>query len=404
MFDLSKIIPLFLEGMATFFSPCVLPIIPLYVAYLTNWATKHKGENDEKISYGKFILLTLVFIAGVSVIFFVAAFSSSVLSQWLTKYSLVLEFVASFVIILFALYYLGVISIPWFNQTHKLGLKLDMSKGGYLSAFLLGFLFSFGWTPCIGPMLGFAFSVSLTGGNNTSAFIYVMSYAAGFMIMFVLLGIASKWVLSLLDKAKKIMPKIVLCAGVLMLVMGCVVFYQASVKTVALQDNQSTVGTNNNVAQQNPSANNNQSDETVLTMEQVNFTLEDKEGNEVSLTDYKGKKTLVMFFGTWCGYCRMELPELQKYADTHDDLNILLVSHPDSGINDETKEVIDRFMEENDYTLDYVYDYGGAVSTYFTQGSFPSNFFFNSDGTLLGQLPGAMNSQQMSDIIENQMY
>ena len=61
-------------------------------------------------------------------------------------------------------------------------------------------------------------------------------------------------------------------------------------------------------------------------------------------------------------------------------------------------------MEENNYTLDYVYDVGGAVSTYFTQGSFPSNFFFNSDGTLLGQLPGAMTQDQMIDIIQNQMH
>ena len=399
MIDTSKIVALFVEGVMTFFSPCVLPIIPLYVAYLTNWATNQNKVGETKVSYLKFLLLTLAFMAGVSVIFFVLGFSSSFLSKWLTRYSLVLEYVAAFVIILLALYYLGVINVPWFNQNHKLGMKLDMNKGGYVSAFLLGFLFSFGWTPCIGPMLGSVFSLSLTGGSQGDAFLYVMAYALGFMFMFALLGIASKWVLSLLEKAKNVMPKIILVSGLVMLSMGGYVFYQASVKTVALQENQATIGETTQTAPEE-----NLSEPTVLTMEDINFTLEDKDGNEVSLTDYKGKKTLVMFFGTWCGYCRMEIPELQEYANTHDDLNILLVSHPDSGINDETKAVVDAFMEENNYTLDYVYDVGGAVSTYFTQGSFPSNFFFNSDGTLLGQLPGAMTQDQMIDIIQNQMH
>lgn len=394
--DFSKLIPLFTEGVLSFFSPCVLPIIPLYLAYLTNSATRVDENGKKTTSTLKFIGLTIVFVAGISVIFFIAAFSSSAIAQWLNRYSLILEYVAAFVIILFGLFYLGVIQIPWFNQQHKLPLKLNVNQLNYFSAFLLGFLFTFGWTPCIGPMLGFAFSMAVSAGSD--AFIYVMSFAAGFMVMFVLLALVGKVVLRFIEKVKPLMKWVTIVAGAVMVLMGCYVFYEAASSTLVLADNQASIGSTT----QNDSTTD--SDTVEMNMDTLDFTLLDKDGNEVSLSDYKGKKTLVMFFGTWCGYCRQELPYLQEYANAHDDLNILLVSHPDSGINNETQESVDQFMEENGYTMDYVYDTGGSVSMYFTGGTFPANFFFNSDGSLLGQIPGAITIDQLINVVEEQMH
>ena len=393
--DFSKLIPLFTEGVLSFFSPCVLPIIPLYLAYLTNSATHVDAQGRKHTSTLKFIGLTIAFVAGISVIFFIAAFSSSAIAQWLNRYALVLEYVAAFVIILFGLFYLGAIQIPWLRQDHKLPLHINVNQLNYLSAFLLGFLFTFGWTPCIGPMLGFAFSMAVSAGSD--AFIYVMSFAAGFMVMFIALALAGKVVLHFIEKARSMMKWVSLVAGAVMVLMGCYVFYEAATSTLVLQDNQATIGSTNEETNQD-------SDSVEMTMDTLDFTLLDKEGNEVSLSDYKGKKTLVMFFGTWCGYCRQELPSLQEYADNHDDLNILLVSHPDSGINNETQESVDEFMAENGYTMDYVYDTGGSVSMYFTGGTFPANFFFNSDGTLLGQIPGAITMDQLISVVEDQMH
>ena len=393
--DLSKLIPLFTEGVLSFFSPCVLPIIPLYLAYLTNSATKVDETGEKHTSTLKFIGLTIAFVAGISVIFFVAAFSSSAIAQWLDRYSLVLEYVAAFFIILFGLFYLGIIQIPWFNQQHKLPVQINVHQLNYLSAFLLGFLFTFGWTPCIGPMLGFAFSMAVSSGAD--AFVYVMSFALGFLVMFIALALAGKLVLHFIEKAKSLMKWVTLLAGAVMVLMGCYVFYEAATSTLVLQDNQATIGSNDDKTSE-------ESDSVEMTMDTLDFTLLDKDGNEVSLSDYKGKKTLVMFFGTWCGYCRQELPQLQEYVDTHEDLNILLVSHPDSGINNETQESVDGFMDENGYTMDYVYDTGGSVSMYFTGGTFPANFFFNSDGTLLGQIPGAITMDQLISVVEEQMY
>lgn len=396
--EFTKIIPLFVEGVMTFFSPCVLPIIPLFFAYLSNWASHESEMGQKKVSYFKFLLLTFCFIAGVSVIFFIVAFSSSAISQWITEYQLVFEYGASFVIILFALYYLHVIDVPFLNQQHKLPFNLNLEEGSYGTAFLLGFLFSFGWTPCVGPMLGFAISVSATGENGFASFVYVMAYALGFILMFLLLGLASKFVLNLIEKAKKVLHIITLVAGLVMLGMGGYIFYEASVKTVALSNNTASIGSGNDTSSTEVS------EDDVITMEDLNFTLKNKDGDDVSLTDYQGKKTIVMFFGTWCTYCRQELPSLQEYLENHDDVNILLVSHPDSGIHDESVETVDTFMEENGYTMDYVYDTGGSVSMYFTGGSFPANFFFNSDGTLLGTMPGAMSLEQIESVIDTQMY
>ena len=395
--DFSKLIPLFTEGVLSFFSPCVLPIIPLYLAYLTNSATQVDENGKKTTSTLKFIGLTIAFVAGISVIFFVAAFSSSAIAQWLNQYSLILEYVAAFVIILFGLFYLGVIQIPWFNQQHKLPLKINVNQLNCFSAFLLGFLFTFGWTPCIGPMLGFAFSMALSAGSD--AFIYVMSFAAGFMVMFILLALVGKLVLRLIEKAKSVMKWVTLVAGAVMVLMGCYVFYEAANSTLVLQNNQASIGSTTS-----DNGSTTESDTVEMTMDTLDFTLLDKDGNEVSLSDYKGKKTLVMFFGTWCGYCRQELPYLQEYANSHDDLNILLVSHPDSGINNETQESVDQFMEENGYTMDYVYDTGGSVSMYFTGGTYPANFFFNSDGSLLGQIPGAITIDQLINVVEEQMH
>lgn len=189
-------------------------------------------------------------------------------------------------------------------------------------------------------------------------------------------------------------------AGGVMILMGCYVFYEAATQTLVLQENSVTIGSTN----ESDDSTTDESDTVEMTMSTLNFTLKDPQGNDVSLTDYQGKKTLVMFFGTWCGYCRQELPQLQEYNENHDDLNILLVSHPDSGINNETQESVDSFMAENGYTMDYVYDTGGSVSMYFTGGTFPSNFFFNSDGTLLGQIPGAITMDQLTSVVEDQLY
>lgn len=125
------------------------------------------------------------------------------------------------------------------------------------------------------------------------------------------------------------------------------------------------------------------------------FTLKDLNGKDVSLSDYEGKIVLINFWATWCGYCDKEMPDLEKLNKENDDIVVLAVNVRESN------DIVEKYIKEGKYTFPVVLDESGDVSTQYLVSAFPTTYFVDKEGILLGAVPGMMTSAQMNEIVEN---
>ncbi|SHK55441.1 TlpA family protein disulfide reductase [Paramaledivibacter caminithermalis] len=126
-----------------------------------------------------------------------------------------------------------------------------------------------------------------------------------------------------------------------------------------------------------------------------NFTLKNLDEKEVSLKDYRGKIVLINFWATWCKYCDIEMPDLQKLDKENEDLVVLAVDVQES------KETVKNYIEKGGYDFEVVLDEEGEVAKMYLASAFPTSYFVDKDGTLLGGIPGMMEYAQMKKILES---
>lgn len=129
--------------------------------------------------------------------------------------------------------------------------------------------------------------------------------------------------------------------------------------------------------------------------EAPNFTLMNLDGKEVSLEDYRGKIVLINFWATWCVYCDREMPDIQKLSDDNDDLVILAVDVM------EDKKLVEDYIKKGGYDFEVVLDEKGDIAKTYLVSAFPTSYFVDKDGILLGGVPGMMTGPQMNEILEN---
>ena len=166
-FDLTVSIPaltVFLQGLLSFFSPCVLPLIPLYFGYLSGGAAA-EGEGG-RFSRGKVLVNTVFFVLGVSFAFFLLGLGMTALGSFLGRHQTTLARVGGVVVIFFGLYQLGLFGGSILDREARFRLPLQKLAMSPLTALLMGFVFSFAWTPCVGPALS---SVLLMAASAASA-------------------------------------------------------------------------------------------------------------------------------------------------------------------------------------------------------------------------------------------
>lgn len=125
------------------------------------------------------------------------------------------------------------------------------------------------------------------------------------------------------------------------------------------------------------------------------FTLKNLDGEEVSLSDYKDKIVLINFWATWCVFCDKEMPDMQILSEENDDLVILAVDVM------EDKKLVEDYIEKGGYDFEVVLDEKGDVAKTYLVSAFPTSYFVDKDGILLGGVPGMMTGPQMNDILES---
>lgn len=126
------------------------------------------------------------------------------------------------------------------------------------------------------------------------------------------------------------------------------------------------------------------------------FTLKNLEGEDVNLSDYKGKHVFLNFWATWCGFCDQEMPDLQKIYEENDDIVVLAVNVM------ETQEEVKTYVDENGLSFPVVLDEEGMMGSLYLVRGMPTTYFINKEGVILGSIPGMLTFEQMNDVL-NQM-
>lgn len=387
---------LFLEGLLSFFSPCVLPLIPLYIGYLTGGS-----HEEEPRSQLKTFLLTFCFVLGICTVFFAAALGSTALQTFFRKYSITFQLFGGFLLLLLGCTSLGLIRIPLLEREYRFNV-LKPGHSSPLQAYLLGFFFSFAWSPCIGPLLASAIVAAASASNAATGFLYFGAYALGFILPFLAVGLFTDALLGWLKDHRSIVKYTEILGGIVVCGMGLYMLVQANRTVLALQNtgsapvaSQSAEGKEEVLAEgesEKPAV-----DENAVDAVKYNFTLKDAEGNEHSLTDYMGKPLLLNFFGTWCTYCQQEMPALQKAADAGE-VQVVLIAAPH--LNGEGDiEYVEKYMKDAGYSMQILYDENYQVTGTYGISGYPTTFVMNSDGTFLGYMPGYMSESMLEEIL-----
>ncbi|SJZ49653.1 cytochrome c biogenesis protein/redoxin [Anaerorhabdus furcosa] len=382
---------MFVEGVLSFFSPCVLPLIPLYIGYLTSEAKSVDENGNVVYKKSKVFFTTLFFVLGVSTVFFIAGISISAFKDFFLEYQLVLSMIGGMILIVFGCIHLNILSFPLLKGEYRLPIKLDLKSMTYVKAFLLGFFFSFAWTPCIGPMLSSALILAASASSTFVGNLYILAYAFGFIVTFLILGMFTEEVLNLLKKHQNVIKYTVKVGGAIILIMGLWMVTTSSKEIVDLQK----VGAKPNA----PEVNDQNETGTGKEIDAYGFTLKDQNGVEHSLKDYEGDSIFVTFFATWCTYCKQELPILQKLQNENEGMKVLVITRPGYG-QEQNEASIKKFIADNGFEdMTFLFDETGEISTLYGVNSYPTSFVYRTDGTLLGYLPGAAGEDILIDIL-----
>lgn len=202
-----------LAGFLSFLSPCVLPIVPPYLAYMTG-----VNVNGLKTGERSAVLPALFFVLGLSTVFLVMGFAASAFGRAFLQYQDVLAKAAGVTVIIMGLHFLHVFRIPILDQEARI--EAGKQGGGAFGAYLLGLAFAFGWTPCIGPQLGMILSLAAAGGEMSRGTGLLAVYALGLGIPFLLAAIFINQAIGLMNRIKPHLKLIERVMGVLLLIVG----------------------------------------------------------------------------------------------------------------------------------------------------------------------------------------
>jgi cytochrome c-type biogenesis protein len=210
----------FSAGIISFISPCVLPLIPGYLSFISGVSVNELGQASAQNRL-KVIAATLLFVIGFALIFVALGASAGLAGSWLTSFRSILTKIAGIVIIAFALFTMEIIKIPQLYNTKR----FNFSKGnfGLLSALPLGMAFGFAWTPCVGPILASIYMVAATSQSVNQGTILLGLYALGLAIPFIATAIFFNTALGAFQWIKKNYRVINIISGVLLLIMGLLI-------------------------------------------------------------------------------------------------------------------------------------------------------------------------------------
>ncbi|MCK5512702.1 MAG: sulfite exporter TauE/SafE family protein [Thermodesulfovibrionia bacterium] len=210
----------FFGGILSFLSPCILPLIPSYVSFITGVSLDEFKTGNKAFIRKLTAINSLLFITGFSTVFILLGVFSSFMSALLyaSFMGIRLYHVGGVIIIVFGLYVMGILKIGFLSKEHRVHLK--SKPRGYIGSFVVGLTFGAGWTPCIGPMLGSILFIAATAGSAFYGFKLLLVYSIGLGIPFLATSLAMNTFLSRYTAIQKHMRVIMFLSGLLLIAFG----------------------------------------------------------------------------------------------------------------------------------------------------------------------------------------
>lgn len=420
------VLTVLIQGLLSFFSPCVLPLVPLYVGYLAGGAKTVDDQGNIRYPRGRVLVNTIFFVVGVSFAFFLLGFGFTALGTFFTRNQTWFARISGIIMILFGLYQFGVFGRSRaLENEHRLPFRLDRWAMNPLVALVLGFTFSFAWTPCVGPTLGSVLLMASSSGSAARGFLLIGVYTVGFVVPFLAVGLFTGTVLDFFNRHQKVVRYTVKVGAALLVLMGVMTLTGFMNGITSYLSSAAGSGVSNQSQTEEsaaPAPSEASVSETPVTEESPaaserpvipapDFTLVDQYGETHTLSDYAGKTVFLNFWATWCGPCKSEMPEIQalyeKYGENQGDLIVLGVANPkteDAPYNqDVTQAEVEQFLEDNGYTFPVVMDTTGEIFYYYGITAFPTTFMIGVDGNVFGYVPGALTGDIMESIVQQTM-
>lgn len=215
----------FLAGLASFLSPCVFPLVPAYIGYLGGRTiSAGSDEPNPKRDRWNTLLHGFFFVLGFTIVFITLGLVISSLGRLLYTVRDWVSRIGGIVIVILGLHLSGLIHIPFLE--YDLRPKSSLAeKRSYFSSLLMGVFFSAGWSPCVGPVLGAIYTLTIVQGSIESGFIYLLAYSLGLAIPFLIAAFGVGWITGLLRRHGKVLRIIQVIMAVILIIVGILLFF-----------------------------------------------------------------------------------------------------------------------------------------------------------------------------------
>lgn len=386
-----SILVAFLQGIFSFFSPCVLPLLPVYFSFLSG-EMELSNKSELKSVRHKTVFNSFLFAFGCTFAFLLLALGASAFGKFLFQNKAIFIIIGALLIIFLGLVQFGIFGEKsFFMREIHLPFNLKKIKVSPFTAFLLGFVFSFAWTPCVGPSLASILVMISNANSFKSGILLITFYSVGFTLPFILTGFFVSSALNFLKKHKNIVRYTVKIGALLMIFVGLFMLYSG----IVLYMKQ-----NLKVSEKTKESSTKITDDSVFAPD---FLLYDQNENEWHLKDLRGKTVVLNFWATWCPPCRMEMPDFQKvYEELKNSNNqsvvILGIASPEYGQETNAKE-IKKFLTQNNYSYPTLMDFDGNISMTYYISAYPTTFIINPEGKVVDGALGAISAEQLRKMI-----
>jgi cytochrome c-type biogenesis protein len=398
----------FLAGLASFLSPCVLPLVPGYISLMSGVSAEHlKGDGGSRAGARRAVILnSLAFNAGLSMIFISLGAAAGLVGAAIISNPWV-RIVGGVVIIAFGLQLIGLLKIgALYRDTRKFS---DEKPRGLAGSFALGLAFAAGWTPCIGPILGGIIGLAATSGGWRSGLLLSAFYAAGLAVPFLLTGLLLNQFLGFYTWFRRHLHKVEVVSGVLLIAIGLLIATNNVTRMAGVASrfipnaegwlnarvakDQNGAATNTQGSATNAGATTsgaNAATNTANARPAPEIELKTLDGQKFDLASLRGRVVLLNFWATWCVPCRAEIPDLSAMQRdlSARGLTVVGVTAEDSA------EDVREFQKslKQDYTV--VLAPASAKSAYGVVG-LPKTFLIDREGRIRKEITGENSRAQL---------
>src|SRR5438067_12432606 len=391
--SLINIVVAFAGGLLSFWSPCVLPLVPGYISLMSGVSIDHLKAEGASGSRRAVIANSLAFNVGLSVIFLTLGGAAGLLGAAIIN-NVWVRVIGGLVIIVFGLHLIGLLKIKYlYRDTRQFS---NEKPRGMLGSLTLGIAFAAGWTPCIGPILGGIIGLAATSGGWKGGLFLSAFYSAGLAVPFLVTGLGINQFLSFYGQFRRHLHKVEVVSGIILILIG-----------LLLMSNRVTLLASSHLAAWLPNleshlkpigipeakAPDKAGKQNFPDAPDVQFTKLD--GSLLHLKDLRGRVVLLNFWATWCIPCRSEIPSLSAMEKDFESrgLSIIGVSY------DDTADLVQQFQKDIPQSYQVVLG-GREVGADLPAAPLPTTYIIDREGRIREKIIGERTRTQFESSIK----